>query len=82
MRRATPFWASRTFLVWSLESLLGRAELLQTYNHYAGDPDYITRDLDRYRKSSPEKIRAMAERVLAQPRVEILTVPATTEKAQ
>ncbi len=68
-------------VVWSLESLIERAELLQTYNHYAGDPDYITKDLDRYRKSSPARIRDIASRVLGQPRVEILTVPAT-EKAQ
>jgi zinc protease len=63
--------------VWELESLLARAERLQLYNHYVGDPDYITRDLDRYRKSSPAKVMATAAQVLdRERRVEVLTVPA------
>jgi predicted Zn-dependent peptidase len=62
--------------VWGLESLLNRAELLQKYNHYTGNPDYITADLDRYRKSSPDKVRDVAKTYLdPQHRAEVLTVP-------
>ncbi len=62
--------------VWGLESLMARAERLQLYNHYTGTPDFVTRDLDRYRKSSPDKVLATAQKYLDKRRVEILTVPA------
>lgn len=62
--------------VWGLESLLSRAEQLQSYNHFTGNPDYITQDLDRYRKSSPEKVREIAAKYLKeQSRVEVITMP-------
>ncbi|MBI4510345.1 MAG: insulinase family protein [Deltaproteobacteria bacterium] len=61
---------------WGLESLMARVELLQAYNHYVGKPDYITQDLDRYRKSSPEKVRQVAEKFLGKAqRVEVITSP-------
>jgi predicted Zn-dependent peptidase len=47
-----------------LESLLGRAEELQSYNHYLGDPNRISWDLDRYRKTTVEKIRDTAAKYL------------------
>ncbi len=61
---------------WQLEQLLHRAELLQSYNHYVGNPDYVRADLDRYRKSSPQKVREYAAKHLSKEhRIEILTVP-------
>jgi predicted Zn-dependent peptidase len=63
--------------VWGLEGLLERAEALQRYNHYLGTPDFISGDLDRYRKSSPQKVQQIAARFLdPKHRVEILTIPA------
>ncbi|MBT8493396.1 MAG: insulinase family protein, partial [Deltaproteobacteria bacterium] len=63
--------------IWNLESLSARANMLQSYNHFVGDPGYISKDLDRWRKSSPAKIRKVAEKVLApNRRIEVLTVPA------
>jgi zinc protease len=66
--------------MWRLESLMARAELLHRYNHYVGTPDYIRQDLERYTKSSPEKVQKLASEYL-QPerRLDILTVPATQE---
>jgi zinc protease len=62
--------------VWGLEALLSRAETLQKYNHYVGNPDYISADLDRYRKSSPAAIQKIASKYLGpEHRVEVLTVP-------
>ena len=62
--------------IWRLETLLNRAELLQSYNHHRGDPEYVTSDLDRYRNSSVEKVRSHAAKYLAKNRrVEVLTVP-------
>ncbi|HEY1557735.1 MAG TPA: pitrilysin family protein [Kofleriaceae bacterium] len=49
----------------SLESLNARANLLQKYNQFLGDPDRITWDLDRFRKASAEQIRATVAKYLA-----------------
>ena len=63
--------------VWGLESLNARANTLQSYSHFLGKPDGITYDLDRYRKSTPEKVRAAAARYLGKKnRAEIITKPA------
>lgn len=56
-----------------LETPFGRAETLQAYNHYLGDPDRITWDLDRYRKTTAEKVRATAAKYLTPDHVVIVT---------
>jgi zinc protease len=48
-----------------LEGLNARANTLQDYNHYLGDPDRITFDLDRYRTATPEQIRAAVAKYLS-----------------
>jgi zinc protease len=59
-----------------LESVLGRAQTLQRYNHYLGDPDRISWDLDRYRNTNAARIRAVAAQYLLPERmVTILTNP-------
>jgi predicted Zn-dependent peptidase len=63
--------------VWGLESLLARTETLQGYNHYVGNPDYLTQDLDRYRKTTLAKVRQVAAKVLPKSgRAEVVTMPA------
>lgn len=63
-----------------LEDLMQRAEMLEMYNHYVGNPDYISSDLDRYRKSSPAQIRDIVAKYLGeQSRVEIIVKPAAKE---
>jgi predicted Zn-dependent peptidase len=47
-----------------LESVFGRSQALQQYNHFLGDPDRIGWDLDRYRNTSADAIRAVAARYL------------------
>jgi zinc protease len=44
-----------------LEDLLARSERLQGYNHYLGDPDRISWDLDRYRNATADGIRDYAK---------------------
>ncbi len=56
-----------------LETAFGKAETLQAYNHYLGEPDRISWDLDRYRKTTPEAIRAVAAKYLTPDRVVIVT---------
>jgi len=70
-------------LVWGLEPILPRAEALQRYNHFVGTPDYFTQDLDRFRKTTVEKVRdAAAQYLQPQGRVEIVTLPATNTGGQ
>ncbi|MFN7974029.1 MAG: insulinase family protein [Acidobacteriota bacterium] len=64
--------------VWQLEGLHERAEVLQAYNHYLGDPGRIGWDLERYRKLTPADVKAAAASYLASDRRgEIVTMPAT-----
>ncbi|MBS1119930.1 MAG: protease, insulinase family/protease, insulinase family [Deltaproteobacteria bacterium] len=58
------------------ETTLGRAQALQGYNHYLGDPDKLTWDLDRYRKTTPVRIRDIAAKYLVPDRmVTVITNP-------
>jgi zinc protease len=60
-----------------LETTMGRAELLQSYNHYLGDPQKLTWDLDRYRTTTAEKIRTAAAKYLLPDRLVVtITNPA------
>jgi predicted Zn-dependent peptidase len=53
-----------------------RANVLQAYAHYLGDPDKITWDLDRYRTTTPDKVRAAAAKWLSPDHViEVVTIP-------
>lgn len=60
--------------LWGLEDLLRRVERLQAYNHYLGDPDRLTWDLDRYRRATPERVRAIAAQTLAPERAVSLLI--------
>jgi zinc protease len=62
--------------VWGLEELLSRAERLQYFNHYTGEPGYAPQWLHTIRSRDTAGVLAMARRVLTGPRVEIVTRPA------
>ncbi len=62
--------------IWGLESVAARAEVLQGYNHYIGNPDWISQDLNRYRGTNPAKVQATAAAFLKKNRVEVITMPA------
>jgi len=60
-----------------LENLNGRANIIQAYNHYLGDPDRLSWDLDRYRKTTPDRIRTVAAKYLQPDRmITAITNPA------
>ena len=50
--------------IYGLESLLGRANQLQGYNHYLGDPDRLGWDLERYRAVTPAQIVDVAKKTI------------------
>jgi zinc protease len=64
--------------VWGLEELLSRAERLQYFNHYTGDPGYAPRWLSTIRTRDAAGVLDVARRVLTRPRVEIVTRPGST----
>jgi predicted Zn-dependent peptidase len=77
IKRAVTSYEARA--VYGMESLLGRGERLQAYNHYLGDPDSLTRDLDRYRTTTADKIRDTAAKFLTDDRrVVVVTTPGGT----
>ena len=63
-------------MVFELERGSSRANHLNTYNHYTGDPGYLKKYLEEVRTRTPDSVRMAARRWLAKPRVEIVTVPA------
>ena len=50
--------------VTQLESLLRRADQLNEYQFYLGTPGGFERDLERYRKPTPDEVRDWAKKVL------------------
>jgi predicted Zn-dependent peptidase len=59
-----------------LESLAARGETVQSYNHFVGEPDYFTKQLDSYRNATAEGVRGYANQYLKkQNRVEVITMP-------
>jgi zinc protease len=62
--------------VWGLEDVVARANALQAYNHYLGDPDRFTWDLDRYRNQTPASIKSAAAKHLGNDhRIEMIVNP-------
>jgi predicted Zn-dependent peptidase len=66
--------------IWSLVSLSRRAQTLQRYAMYTGDPDGLAADLARYRAVTPDSIAAaMARWVRVERMIEVETVPTARE---
>jgi zinc protease len=54
----------KTTIVASLQTVTGRAERMQFYNQYTGDPGYVPNDLARDDAVTPADVRALAHSVL------------------
>ncbi|PIE19054.1 MAG: peptidase M16 [Proteobacteria bacterium] len=67
--------------VWSLEDLSERADQLQWFNHYTGDPGFMSTYLARLRALTPAAVHAAAARWLTKPHAQIITVPAAAAGA-
>ena len=59
--------------VFGLMSGARRADVLNLYAYFAGDPGFIDKDLERYRAATADGIRAAAQKVIVPGRV-VLTV--------
>jgi len=58
-----------------LESLLARAQAVQTYRHYLGVSDGFQRDLERYQHATREAVREVTRSVIGPGRVDLRIVP-------
>jgi predicted Zn-dependent peptidase len=55
----------------------GKADVLQNYNHFVGEPSYVAQDLARYEAVTPEQVKRFAtEQLRPQARVVLHAVPA------
>jgi zinc protease len=61
----------------------GKADLLNMYETYLGDPGYLPRDLARYRAVTPEAVKAFANKyLLDDKRIELDVVPMQKKMAE
>lgn len=73
-------YAIETALLASMEKLGGDglADLLNEYNQFVGDPNYLAQDLARYRAVTPADVqRVLAAQLVRQARVVVHGVPGT-----
>src|SRR5688572_9162455 len=67
-----------TSIIGSLESIGGLADRLNAYNHHTGTPDYLQKDMERYRAVTAAAVQAFARDQLAPTaRVVVHAVPGT-----
>ena len=62
-------------IVWGLEEVIGRAERLQFFNHYAGDPGYTEDYLQTFRDLTPQRVLDQAKATLPNHRIEVVSRP-------
>ena len=69
-----------TGIVGSLESIGGVADRLNAYNHHTGTPDYLQKDVERYRAVTAAAVQAFArDHLMPTARVVVHAVPGTPE---
>jgi zinc protease len=63
----------------------GKADLLNNYQVFLGDPGYLPRDIARYRAVTPEAVQAFARKYLASDQrieMDVIPAPRTTARAE
>ena len=58
-----------------LASVLGKAEVLNTYNYYIGNPDYVQQDAARYDRVTAADVQRVARTYLGKPKIVLTVVP-------
>lgn len=67
--------STRAGFLRSLGTDLGTAELLNEYNYFVGDPDYVQRDAARYDAVTRADVQRVARMYLGKPKVVLTVVP-------
>lgn len=65
----------RSQFLQTLASDLQKADLLNEYNYFAGDPDYVQRDAARYDAVTRADVQRVARTYLSKPKVVLTVVP-------
>jgi zinc protease len=58
-----------------LASVLGKAEVLNTYNYFVGNPDFVQQDAARYERVTAADVQRVAKTYLGQPKIVLTVVP-------
>ncbi|HUQ18903.1 MAG TPA: pitrilysin family protein [Gemmatimonadaceae bacterium] len=58
-----------------ISSILGKSEVLNTYNYFVGNPDYIQQDAERYEHVTAADVQRVAKKYLGRPKVVLTVVP-------
>ena len=58
-----------------LASVLGKADQLNSYNYFAGTPDYVQQDAARYERVTAADVQRVARKYLGKPKVVLTVVP-------
>jgi zinc protease len=58
-----------------IASTLGKADQLNFYNYFVGNPDYARQDAERYDKVTLADVKRVAASYLSKPRVTLTVVP-------
>jgi zinc protease len=53
----------------------GKADLLNHYNYFVGNPDYVQQDLARYMNTTAADVQRVAREIFARPKVVLTVVP-------
>jgi zinc protease len=58
-----------------LASVLGKAEVLNSYNYFVGNPDYVQQDAARYDRVTAADVQRVARTYLGRPKIVLTVVP-------
>jgi zinc protease len=58
-----------------LASVLGKAEVLNSYNYFIGNPDYVQQDAARYDRVTTADVQRVAKTYLGRPKIVLTVVP-------
>ena len=58
-----------------IASVLGKADALNSYNYFAGTPDYVQQDAARYDKVTAADVQRVARTYLGKPKIVLTVVP-------
>jgi zinc protease len=58
-----------------LASVLGKAEVLNSYNYFVGNPDFVQQDAARYERVSAADVQRVAKTYLGRPKIILTVVP-------
>ncbi|MCP3063427.1 insulinase family protein [Myxococcus sp. K38C18041901] len=83
IQRARTRFDTRTLAgLQSIGGFGGKADVLQSYNHFVGEPSYVAQDLTRYETVTPEAVKQFAKETLSpDSRVILHAVPPARKQA-